>query len=134
MPTNWNATSRSLQAFVLIVSFFLSIAVMLVLLEHIKLHTLGNSRYHFDAISLVQVYLCYRLKTACLRIPARYLHIRDFSMFSVCPCVRCASAANIVYRNVDYLEPKRFLLIIFYCDTILIIKILIVFREENAVA
>jgi hypothetical protein len=68
MPTNWNATSRSWQPFVLIVSFLLSVAVTLLLLEHLKLHTLGKSRYHFDAISRVQIYLCYHLKTA------RYSH------------------------------------------------------------
>jgi hypothetical protein len=79
---------------------------------YLKLYTLRKSRYHLDSLSLVQVYHGYFLKIAGLRIPTRY--IRDFSMFNVCfsgkhcPSARCASAANVVCRDVDYLEPNGF--------------------------
>jgi hypothetical protein len=74
--------------------------------------------------SYIQVYFGLKFCTSVLeivgfRVPARY--IRDFALFSVCssckycPSARCASAANIVRRDVDIFEVrnvrlKRFLI------------------------
>jgi hypothetical protein len=84
-------------------------------LEQLKLHTLHKRRYHLDALFLTQVYRGSKfcpsvLETVGLRILVRY--IRDFSMFSVCssskncPSARCASAANVVCRDVDIFGTK----------------------------
>jgi hypothetical protein len=84
-------------------------------LEHLKFHTVHKRRYHLDALFLTQVYRGYKfcpfvLETVGLRVPFRY--IRDFSMFSVCsfsknyPSARCASAANVVCRDVDIFGTK----------------------------
>jgi hypothetical protein len=49
-----------------------------------------------------------------LRVPARY--IRDFTLFSVCsssrycPSPRCASAADVVCRDIDVFGAKPLLL------------------------
>jgi hypothetical protein len=79
-------------------------------LDQLKLHTLHKRRYHLDALFLTQVYRGSKfcpsaLETVGLRVPVRY--IRDFSMFSVCssskncPSARCASAANVICRDLD---------------------------------
>jgi hypothetical protein len=84
-------------------------------LEQLKLHTLHKRRYNLDALFLTQVYRGSKfcpsvLETVGLRVPVRY--IRDFSMFSVgssskiCPSDRCASAANVVCRDVDIFGTK----------------------------
>jgi hypothetical protein len=76
-------------------------------------------RHHLDALFLIQVYLGSKfcpsvLEIAGLRVPSR--HIRDFALCSVCssskngPSARCASAANVVYRNVDIFGAKNVLL------------------------
>jgi hypothetical protein len=50
------------------------------------------------------------LEIVGLRVPAR--HIRDFALFNVCssckncPSARCASAANIVCRDVDVFDVR----------------------------
>jgi hypothetical protein len=66
-------------------------------------------RYRLDALFLTQVYFGFKfcpsvLEIVGLRVPARY---RDFALFNVCssskncPSARCASAANVVCRDVD---------------------------------
>jgi hypothetical protein len=81
----------------------------------LKLHTLQKRSHHLDAFFLTQVYRGYTdcpsaLEIVGLRVPVRY--IRDFPMFSVssvsknCPSSRCASAANVVCRDVDVFGPK----------------------------
>jgi hypothetical protein len=84
-------------------------------LEQLKLHNLHKRRYHLGALSLTQVYRGSKfcpsvLETVGLRVPVRY--ITHFSMFSVCssskncPSARCASAANVVCRDVDTFGTK----------------------------
>jgi hypothetical protein len=54
------------------------------------------------------------LEIVGLRVSVRY--IRDFPMYSVCsvsnicPSARCASAADVVCRDVDVFGPKTLLL------------------------
>jgi hypothetical protein len=54
------------------------------------------------------------LEIVGLRVPARY--IRDSTLFSVssssryCPSARCASAANVVCRDIDLFGAKTVLL------------------------
>jgi hypothetical protein len=102
MPTNWNASSRSVQPFVIIVSF----PIYAKALEY----TLRKRRYHLDALFFIQVYRGLKycpslLEAVGLRVPTRYL--RDFSVFNFgpsiknCPSARCASAANVVCRDFD---------------------------------
>jgi hypothetical protein len=86
----------------------------------LKLHTLQKRRYHLDALFLTQVYRGSTLSPSALEIvglqvPVRY--IGDFPLFSVCaitkkycPSARCASAANVVCRDVDVFGPKTLLL------------------------
>ncbi|PNF29809.1 hypothetical protein B7P43_G10577 [Cryptotermes secundus] len=85
-------------------------------LEQLKLHTLHKRRYHLNAFFLIQVYrgsvLCpSALEIVGLRVPL--LYIRDFHMFNVCsvskncPSARCASAANVVCRDVGLLWTKN---------------------------
>jgi hypothetical protein len=89
----------------------------LALLE-LKLHTLYIRRHRLDAFFLTQV--CFGLKfcpsvleIVGLRVPARY--IRDFALFNVCslskncPSARCASAANVVCRDVDVFGVRNLL-------------------------
>jgi hypothetical protein len=51
------------------------------------------------------------LEIVGLRVPAQY--IRDFALFNVCssckncPSARCASAANIVCKDVDEFEVRN---------------------------
>jgi hypothetical protein len=53
------------------------------------------------------------LEVVGLRVPAR--HIRDFVLFNVCslckncPSARCASAANVVCRDVDVFVARKVL-------------------------
>jgi hypothetical protein len=79
------------------------------------MHTLVKRRHHADALFLTQVYrglihCSSSLEIVGLRVPV--LHIRDFPMFSVssasknCPSARCASAANVVCRDVDVFGQK----------------------------
>jgi hypothetical protein len=79
-------------------------------LEELKLHNLHMRRYRLDALFLTQVYVGFKfcpsvLEIVGLRVPARY--IRDFALFNVCssckncPSATCASAANIICRDVD---------------------------------
>jgi hypothetical protein len=59
----------------------------------------------FTYLSLILCNYYYYLEIVGLRVPARY--IRDFAMFNVCssskncPSARCASAANVVCKDVD---------------------------------
>jgi hypothetical protein len=76
-------------------------------------------RHQLHALFLIQLYLgstfCPSvLEIAGLRVPARY--IRDFALFNVCssckncPSARCASAANVVCRDVDVFGANNVLL------------------------
>jgi hypothetical protein len=76
-------------------------------------------RHRLDALFIIQVYLGSKfcpsfLEIVGLRVSARY--IRDFALFSVCSscrnCLstRCASAANVVCRDVDVFGAKNLLL------------------------
>jgi hypothetical protein len=78
-------------------------------LEQLKLQALRKRKNHLDALFLVEVYLCYQfcpsvLETVGLRGPAWY--VRDSFLFNVCPSSktcpssRCASAANVVCRDI----------------------------------
>jgi hypothetical protein len=79
-------------------------------LEELKMRTLCMRRHRLDAFFLPEVYRGVKfcpsvLGIVGLRVPARY--IRDFAMFNVCssskncPSARCASAANVVCKDVD---------------------------------
>jgi hypothetical protein len=79
-------------------------------LEYLKLHSLRIRRHHLDALFLIQIYLGSKLCPSVLetvghRVPIR--HLRDFSLFHVCPnfksrpSARCVSAANFVCRDFD---------------------------------
>jgi hypothetical protein len=72
-----------------------------------------------DALFFIQVYRGSKfcpsvLEIVGLRVPARC--IRDFTLFSVCSssryssCARCASAANVVCRDIDVFGAKPVLL------------------------
>jgi hypothetical protein len=125
MPTNWKGFSVSLQPFVLLLSFQMSITVRLVL-EYLKFHTWRKSVYRVDAPFLIQVSFgfkfCLMLETVGLGVPA--LYIRD----SLCSI----SALQVKIGPLDmlqllmlfegallYLEPKLFPSIICYNDTLL---------------
>jgi hypothetical protein len=74
-----------------------------------KLHTLRMRRHRLDALFLTQVYFGFKFCPS-----ARY--IRDFALFNVCspfkncPSARCASAANVVRKNVDVFGARNVLL------------------------
>jgi hypothetical protein len=109
MPTSWNACSRGLRPSVLIVSFLKSTTFILFLWR----------KHRHDAFFLTQVYFDFKLcpsvmELVGLRFPAWY--IRDFALFNVssscknCPSARCASAANVVCRDVDVFGARNILL------------------------
>jgi hypothetical protein len=67
-------------------------------------------RHRLDELFLTKVYFGFKfypavLEIVGLRVPARY--IRDFALFNVCsssktcPSARCASAADVVCKDVD---------------------------------
>jgi hypothetical protein len=73
-------------------------------------YTLRMRRHRLDALFLTPVYFVFKfcpsiVEIVGLQVPAWY--IRDFALFNVCssckncPSVRCASAANVVCRDVD---------------------------------
>jgi hypothetical protein len=83
------------------------------------LHTLCMRGHRLDALFLTEIYRGVKycssvLEIICLRFPARY--IREFALFNVCsstkncPSARCASAANVVCRDVDVFGAKNVLL------------------------
>jgi hypothetical protein len=61
------------------------------------------------------------METVGLRVPA--LYIRELPVFNVCSSskdyssARCTLAANIIFRDIEYLKPKPFLLIRLYNGT-----------------
>jgi hypothetical protein len=65
-------------------------------------------------IIVVVVVVVVVVEAACLRVPARY--IRELSVLDVCSSSRncppaiCASAANVVYRDVDVFGAKAIFL------------------------
>jgi hypothetical protein len=76
-------------------------------------------RHRLDALFPTQVFFGLKfcpsvLEIVGLRVPARY--IRDFALFNVCssckncPSGRCASAANVVCRDVDVFGARNVLL------------------------
>jgi hypothetical protein len=88
-------------------------------LEELKLHTLRMRRHRLNAIFITQVYFGFKFCISVsaivgLRVPVR--SIRDFAMFNVCssskncPSARCASAANVVCRDVDVFVATNFVL------------------------
>jgi hypothetical protein len=119
MPTSWNAFSRGLRPFVLIAIFAQVHYGYFPALEVLKFHILRIRRQCLDALFRIQVYLGLKfcpsvLGIVGLRVPARY--IRDFALFNVCSScknsssARCASAANIVCRDVDVFKARNVLL------------------------
>jgi hypothetical protein len=107
-------------------------------LDHLKLHYLRQRRYHLDALFLIQVYLGFKfcpslLKTVGLQVPVQY--IRHFFL-----CSMSALRVKIVLLldmlqipmlfvgALSNLEPKMFLLVVFYSGTFLSVKIFIVFN------
>jgi hypothetical protein len=92
-------------------------------LEELKLHTLRVRRYRLDAPFLIQIYFGFKICPSLLeivgfRVPARY--IRDFSLINVCssckncPSAGCASAANVVCREIDVFGARNILFRHFY--------------------
>jgi hypothetical protein len=83
-------------------------------LVELKLHTLYIRKHRLDALFLTQVYFGLKFCPSVLEIAARY--IRDFAFFNVCssfkncPSARCASAANVVCRDVDVFGTRNLLL------------------------
>jgi hypothetical protein len=84
-------------------------------LEQLKMHTLLKRRYHLHAFFLAKVYrgsiICPpALETVGLRVPVRSIQV--FPLFNACSLnknyhsARCASAANVVCRDVDVFGPK----------------------------
>jgi hypothetical protein len=122
MSTDANKLERIQQRFVALCSnrFFPQVHYCYSrALEELKLPTLHMRRHRFDTLFLTQVYFGLKfcpsvLEFVGLRVPARY--IRDFALFNVCsssktcPSARCASAANIVCRDLDILRAKNVLL------------------------
>lgn len=109
-------------------------------LEHLKLHTSSEMRYHLDALLLVQFYLrskfcSHILETAGLRHPA--WHIRDFSFFDVCSSKKILLVAlqllMLFVRILTYFEPKLFLLITFCNGTFLSVRMLIIFSMNISI-
>jgi hypothetical protein len=110
MQTSWNASSRGLRPSVSIFFFPGAHYSYSLALKELKLHSLHMRRHRLDALFLTQVCFGFKfcpsvLEIVGLRVPARY--IRDFTLFIVCsscnncPSARCASAANVVCRDVD---------------------------------
>jgi hypothetical protein len=88
-------------------------------LDQLNMHTLVKRRHHADVLFLTQVYRRFihcssSLEIVDLQVPVR--HIRDFPMFSVSsasknwPSARCASAANVVCRDIDVFGQKPLML------------------------
>jgi hypothetical protein len=88
-------------------------------LQELNLHTLRMRRQRVDAVFLTKVYSGSKfcpsvLETVGLRVPPR--RIRDFALFSVCcsckncPSARCASAANVVFRDDHVFGSRNILL------------------------
>jgi hypothetical protein len=104
-----------LRSCALIVSILKSVTVIPLLWRSSNciLYVLGD---RLDALFLTQVYFGLKfcssvLEIVGLRVPARYS--RDFALFNIfsvcknCPSARCASAANVVCRNVDVFVARR---------------------------
>jgi hypothetical protein len=110
MQTRWNASSRGLRALCFNRFFPGARYCYSLALEELKLHTLHMRRHRLDALFLPLVSFGFKfcpsvLEIVGLRVPAQY--IRDFALFNVCssskncPSARCASAANIVCKDID---------------------------------
>jgi hypothetical protein len=114
MLRSWNDSSRGLQPSTWIFSFHKSLTS-----EEVKSHTLRMRRHRLDVLFLIKIYLGFKicpsvLEIVGLRVPARYS--RDFASFNVCssykncPSARCASAANVVCRDVDVFGAENVLI------------------------
>jgi hypothetical protein len=79
------------------------------------LHTLRIRRHRLDALFLTQVYLGSKLYPSVFETVSVWNN-RDFALFGDCsssknrPSARCASAANVVCRDVDVFGAKNVLL------------------------
>jgi hypothetical protein len=95
-------------------SYKISVTIIVIIIIIIILwnlnYILSMRRHRLDAFFLLQVYFGFKfcpslLEIVGLRVPARY--VRDFSLFNVCssgkncPSARCASAAKMVFKEVD---------------------------------
>jgi hypothetical protein len=87
--------------------------------EELKLHHLRIRRHHLDALFIIQVYLGSKLRPSVLEIVGVLVtgrYNRDFALFNASssyknfPSARCASAANIVCRDIDVFGAKIVLL------------------------
>jgi hypothetical protein len=89
-------------------------------LEQLKLYILRKRRYHLYALFFTQIYLGLEfyssvLETVGLQVPTCY--IRGFSIFALLLKVALLLEAFqllLFVGTLTYLEPKLFLLIIFY--------------------
>jgi hypothetical protein len=115
MATKWNAPSRYLQPFILIVPLSVTVRVTIVLvLQQLKLHALHKRRHHIVVPFLFQFYLASKLSLSFeivdLKVSAWY--IRKMSLLNVCSSsincqsTRCVSADDDVFRDVDVLGTK----------------------------
>jgi hypothetical protein len=122
-PTSWNASSRGLWPIVLIV-FFCSRPLLLffcfggVKIAHFTYQEASPRCSPFYSGFLDLKFCPSVLEIVGRWVPARY--IRDLALFNVCslcknwPSARCASATNIVCRDVDIFKVRNFLLFVFF--------------------
>jgi hypothetical protein len=101
--------------------------------DEMNVDTLRMRWHRLDVLFLNQVYSGSKfcpsvLEIVGLRVPARYL--RDFALFNVCslcencPSASCASAANVVCRDVDVFGARNVLLNHFY---VIIVNTIIIY-------
>jgi hypothetical protein len=93
-------------------------------LQQLKLHTLRARGYHFDALFLYQAYIGSKfssslLKSASVRVSARC--VRDFALLNICSrkdsfLVVLPQHLMLFVGTLTYLEPKHFIIIVFYND------------------
>jgi hypothetical protein len=109
-------------------------------LDELKVHTLRMRRQRLDALFLTQIFFGYKfcpsvLEIVSLRVPSRY--IIEFALIKVCsswkncPSARCASAANVVCRDVDVFGARNVLLNRFLKYTVFVIYYLIIINCMN---
>jgi hypothetical protein len=90
-------------------------------LEQLKLHTLRKRKYHLDALVLSFPFGNFLSSSPC-SVYYRYCFIQCLFIKEKLYSVRCASAANVVCREVDVFRTKTALLNHFYCGTLLLLK------------
>jgi hypothetical protein len=88
--------------------------------EKLSLHSLRKRRHHLDALFFSGLSWPALPSWKMLSLRVSTVSVRNFLTFSVCPSnkqcpsARCACAANVVDKDLDYLQSKRFLSVIFY--------------------